>query len=116
MSVAIVGPTGAGKSTLINTLAGRAVARTGDEPAVTKSQQLIKLDDDIMLYDTPGDEGWETLRLQVGDHVTTLVSLSLTPLRIEDALRSWDGRSEQVPCDAGKCLIVTRFLTRPRPG
>ena len=30
------------------------MAKTGDEPAVTKSQQLIKLDDDIMLYDTPG--------------------------------------------------------------
>ena len=50
----IMGIPNVGKSTLINTLAGRAVARTGDEPAVTKSQQLIKLDDDIMLYDTPG--------------------------------------------------------------
>lgn len=48
----IMGIPNVGKSTLINTLAGRAVAKTGDEPAVTKSQQLIKLDDDIMLYDT----------------------------------------------------------------
>ena len=52
--IGFFGRCNAGKSTLINTLAGRAVARTGDEPAVTKSQQLIKLDDDIMLYDTPG--------------------------------------------------------------
>ncbi|WP_201528310.1 ribosome biogenesis GTPase YlqF [Psychrobacter frigidicola] len=50
----ILGIPNVGKSTLINTLAGRAVAKTGNEPAVTKSQQLIKLDDDIMLYDTPG--------------------------------------------------------------
>lgn len=50
----IMGIPNVGKSTLINTLAGRTVAKTGDEPAVTKSQQLIKLDDDIMLYDTPG--------------------------------------------------------------
>ncbi len=50
----IMGIPNVGKSTLINTLAGRAVAKTGDEPAVTKSQQLIKIDDDIMLYDTPG--------------------------------------------------------------
>lgn len=50
----ILGIPNVGKSTIINTLAGRTVAKTGNEPAVTKSQQLIKLDDDIMLYDTPG--------------------------------------------------------------
>jgi len=43
-----------GKSTLINVLAGRIVAKTGNEPAVTKAQQRIKLEDGIMLYDTPG--------------------------------------------------------------
>lgn len=50
----IMGIPNVGKSTLINTLAGRSVAKTGNEPAVTKSQQLIKLDGGIMLYDTPG--------------------------------------------------------------
>ena len=54
IKVLIMGTPNVGKSTLINALAGRAIARTGDEPAVTKSQQLIKIDDDIMLYDTPG--------------------------------------------------------------
>lgn len=54
IKVLIMGIPNVGKSTLINALAGRAIARTGDEPAVTKSQQLIKIDDDIMLYDTPG--------------------------------------------------------------
>lgn len=54
IKVLIMGIPNVGKSSLINSLAGRAIAKTGDEPAVTKTQQLIKIDNDIMLYDTPG--------------------------------------------------------------
>jgi len=43
-----------GKSTIINTLAGRPAAKTGNEPAVTRAQQAIKLPGNILLYDTPG--------------------------------------------------------------
>ncbi|WP_298444441.1 ribosome biogenesis GTPase YlqF [uncultured Ferrimonas sp.] len=50
----IMGIPNVGKSTLINTMAKRIVAKTGNEPAVTKAQQRIKLEDGIMLYDTPG--------------------------------------------------------------
>lgn len=50
----VVGIPNVGKSTLINILAGRSIARTGDEPAVTKSQQRIDLGNDIILFDTPG--------------------------------------------------------------
>jgi len=50
----IMGIPNVGKSTLINNLAGRMIAKTGNEPAVTKNQQRIKLDQGIVLLDTPG--------------------------------------------------------------
>lgn len=50
----IMGIPNVGKSTLINTLAGRQIAKTGNEPAVTKIQQRIKLERGIVLLDTPG--------------------------------------------------------------
>jgi ribosome biogenesis GTPase A len=50
----ITGIPNVGKSTLINTLAGRTIAKTGNEPAITKGQQMINLHNGIMLVDTPG--------------------------------------------------------------
>ena len=51
-----------------------------------------------MLVGTVEEVGPDSpLGLSVGDRVTTLVSLTLTPLVIEDGLARWDGRSEQVP-------------------
>lgn len=54
IQVLIMGIPNVGKSTLINALAGRPIAKTGNEPAVTKMQQRIKLEDNITLFDTPG--------------------------------------------------------------
>ncbi|MDX1633493.1 MAG: ribosome biogenesis GTPase YlqF [Marinobacter sp.] len=54
LRVMILGIPNVGKSTLINTLAGRTIAKTGNEPAVTRAQQIIKLPDNVLLYDTPG--------------------------------------------------------------
>jgi len=50
----ILGIPNAGKSTIINILAGKAIAKTGNEPAVTKRQQRIALKNNIVLSDTPG--------------------------------------------------------------
>ena len=45
---------------------------------------------------------------------TTLVSLTLTPLVIEDGLERWDGRSEQVPCD-GYAVLFGRSIAAVIP-
>jgi L-erythro-3,5-diaminohexanoate dehydrogenase len=54
------------------------------------------------------------LGLSVGDRVTTLVSLTLTPLVIEDGLTRWDGRSEQVPAD-GYAILFGRSIAARIP-
>lgn len=50
----IVGIPNVGKSTLINRLAGRNIAKTGNNPGVTKAQQWIKVGKELELLDTPG--------------------------------------------------------------
>ena len=50
----VVGIPNVGKSTFINTLAGKACAKTGNKPGVTKGKQWIRLNKNIELLDTPG--------------------------------------------------------------
>ncbi|MCV2489100.1 L-erythro-3,5-diaminohexanoate dehydrogenase [Geodermatophilus sp. YIM 151500] len=54
------------------------------------------------------------LGLAAGQRVATLVSLTLTPLRITDDLRRWDGRSEQVPAE-GTAILFARSIAAALP-
>jgi L-erythro-3,5-diaminohexanoate dehydrogenase len=68
-----------------------------------------------MLVGTVEEVGPESpLGLKAGDRVATLVSLTLTPLVIEDGLESWDGRSEQVPTD-GYAVLFGRSIAAVIP-
>ena len=50
----VVGIPNVGKSTFINAYAGRAAAKTGNKPGVTKGKQWIRLNKNVELLDTPG--------------------------------------------------------------
>jgi L-erythro-3,5-diaminohexanoate dehydrogenase len=68
-----------------------------------------------MLTGTVAEVGPDSsLGLSVGDTVTTLVSLTLTPLVVTDGLARWDGASEQVPC-AGYAILFGRSIAAVMP-
>jgi L-erythro-3,5-diaminohexanoate dehydrogenase len=68
-----------------------------------------------MLVGTVAEVGPQSpLGLAVGDRVATLVSLSLTPLRLTDGLERWDGRSEQVPAQ-GHAILFGRSIAAVLP-
>ncbi|MBU0465250.1 MAG: ribosome biogenesis GTPase YlqF [Proteobacteria bacterium] len=54
LKVMVVGIPNTGKSTILNTLAGKKIAKTGDVPAITRHQQRTSLENNIDIYDTPG--------------------------------------------------------------
>jgi L-erythro-3,5-diaminohexanoate dehydrogenase len=68
-----------------------------------------------MLVGTVEEVGPDSpLGLTVGDRVATLVSLTLTPLVIEDGLSRWDGGGEQVPTD-GYAILFGRSIAAKLP-
>jgi L-erythro-3,5-diaminohexanoate dehydrogenase len=68
-----------------------------------------------MLIGTVAEVGERSpLGLSVGDHVATLVSLSLTPLQITDGLTRWDGLGERVPA-GGHAILFGRSIAAVLP-
>lgn len=71
----IVGIPNVGKSTFINSFAGRACAKTGNKPGITRGKQWIKLNPQVELLDTPGIL-WPKFENQiVGQHLAFVGSI-----------------------------------------
>lgn len=71
----IVGIPNVGKSTFINSFAGRACTKTGNKPGVTKGKQWIRLNKQVELLDTPGIL-WPKFEDQtVGQHLAFIGSI-----------------------------------------
>ena len=71
----VVGIPNVGKSTFINTYAGKACAKTGNKPGVTKGKQWIRLNKQVELLDTPGIL-WPKFEDQtVGQHLAFIGSI-----------------------------------------
>lgn len=88
----VVGIPNVGKSTFINTYAGKACAKTGNKPGVTKGKQWIRLNKNVELLDTPGilwpkfEDQSVGLRLaligSIKDEILNIDELSLELIRI----------------------------------
>jgi len=130
--VLIVGIPNVGKSTLINRLAGRSVAATGDRPGVTKGQQWIKVGGEMELLDTPGIL-WPKFDDQtVGMRLAVIGSIREEILNLEEiaffavktlAGKYWDafverfgleGGPPEDPDDPGQIVDVLERIGRKR--
>lgn len=67
LRVLICGIPNVGKSTLINSMSSRKIAKTGNMPGVTKNEQRILLADDFELFDTPGML-WPKIEVEEGGY------------------------------------------------
>ena len=71
----IVGIPNVGKSTFINSFAGRAATKTGNKPGVTKGKQWIRLNKNVELLDTPGILWPKFEDQKVGQHLAFIGSI-----------------------------------------
>lgn len=72
----VVGIPNVGKSTFINTLAGKACTKTGNKPGVTKGKQWIRLNKNVELLDTPGILWPKFENKTVGEHLAMIGSVN----------------------------------------
>lgn len=74
--IMVAGIPNVGKSTLINSVAGKACTKTGNKPGVTRGNQWIRLNKQVELLDTPGILWPKFEDEQVGEHLAFLGSIN----------------------------------------
>lgn len=80
----VLGIPNVGKSTFINSFAGRAGAKTGNKPGVTKGKQWIRLNRELELLDTPGILWPKFDDPQVGRNIAIIGSVRDEILNVDD--------------------------------
>ncbi len=80
----VVGIPNVGKSTFINTYAGKACTKTGNKPGVTKGKQWIRLNKNVELLDTPGILWPKFEDQQVGLYLALIGSIKDEILNIDE--------------------------------
>lgn len=95
----VVGIPNVGKSTFINSFAGKAVAKTGNKPGITKGKQWIKLNKSLELLDTPGILWPKFEDNTVGEHLAYIGSMNDMNLNLEELALSLAKTVESIKKD-----------------
>ena len=80
----VVGIPHVGKSTFINSFAGKACAKTGNKPGVTKGKQWIRLNKNLELLDTPGILWPKFEDQKIGEHLALIGSINDEILHVDE--------------------------------
>ena len=122
--IMVAGIPNVGKSTLINSLAGRASAKTGDKPGVTRGNQWIRLGKSLELLDTPGILWPKFEDPAVGIHLALTGSINDDILPAEDLAaeglviigkrypQSLAGKYGELPDDPYEALVHIAVLRK----
>ena len=121
----VAGIPNVGKSTFINSFAGKACTKTGNRPGVTKGKQWIRLNKELELLDTPGILWPKFEDQQVGMHLAFIGSMNDEIIVMEELALSLieflqkfypDSLTERYACEGGLTPVQVLEAAAKRRG